>query len=176
MRRVAIFIVSFIVWCALVWPYNSANIAPDGTGTAWDLQSIVLGLFVAFLTALLFKEAFTTQPKNMFSPLRILWLLLYLPVFLYYCIRANLQVVYLVLHPDMPIKPGIVKVKTKLKTESGVTALANSITLTPGTLTVDVVNGNELYVHWLVVESADEDKATEIIVSRFEFFLEKIFV
>lgn len=174
MRRVAIFIVSFIVWCALVWPYDTANIAADGT--AWDLQSIVLGLFVALLTALLFKEAFTTQPKNMFSPIRILWVLLYLPVFLYYCIRANLQVVYLVLHPDMPIKPGIVKVKTKLKSASGVTALANSITLTPGTLTVDVANGNELYVHWLVVESADQDKATEIIVSRFEFFLEKIFV
>ena len=174
MRRVAIFIVSFIVWCALVWPYDTANIATDGT--AWDWQSIVLGLFVALLTALLFKEAFTTQPKNMFSPIRILWVLLYLPVFLYYCIRANLQVVYLVLHPDMPIKPGIVKVKTKLKSASGVTALANSITLTPGTLTVDVANGNELYVHWLVVESADQDKATEIIVSRFEFFLEKIFV
>ena len=86
-----------------------------------------------------------------------------------------MQVVYLVLHPDMPIKPGIVKVKTKLKSESGVTALANSITLTPGTLTVDVVNENELYVHWLVVESADVDKATEIIVSRFESILKRIF-
>ena len=176
MRRIAIFIVSFIVWCALVWPYNPANRAPDGTGTAWDLQSIVLGLFVALLTALLFKEAFTTQPRNMFSPIRIGWLLLYLPVFLYYCIKANLQVVYLVLHPDMPIKPGIVKVKTKLKSDSGVTALANSITLTPGTLTVDVANENELYVHWLVVESSDEEEATEKIVSRFEYFLEKIFV
>ena len=76
----------------------------------------------------------------------------------------------------MPIKPGIVKVKTKLKSDSGVTALANSITLTPGTLTVDVANENELYVHWLVVESADEAEATKTIVSRFEFFLEKIFV
>ena len=174
MRRIAIFIVSFIVWCALVWPYDTANRAADGT--AWDWQSLLLGIFVALLTALLFKEAFTTQPKNMFSPIRIIWMLLYLPVFLYYCIKANLQVVYLVLHPDMPIKPGIVKVKTKLKSESGVTALANSITLTPGTLTVDVANGNELYVHWLVVESTDIDKATKSIVSRFEFFLEKIFV
>ena len=176
MRRVAIFIVSYLAWCALVWPYNPSPNFVGANGSAWDWQSLILGLFVALLTALLFKEAFTHQPWNMFSPVRVGWLLLYLPVFLYYCIRANLQVVYLVLHPDMPIKPGIVKVRTKLKSESGVTALANSITLTPGTLTVDVANGNELYVHWLVVETTDVEKATEIIVSRFEFFLEKMFI
>lgn len=176
MRRLAIFIVSYLAWCALVWPYNPSPNFVAGTGTAWDVQSLILGLFVALLTALLFKEAFTNQPGNMFHPTRVGWLLLYLPVFLYYCIRANLQVVYLVLHPDMPIKPGIVKVKTKLKSESGVTALANSITLTPGTLTVDVGKDNELYVHWLVVESTDVEEATKSIVSRFEFFLEKIFV
>ncbi len=55
------------------------------------------------------------------------------------------------------------------------TALANSITLTPGTLTVDVVNGNELYIHWILVKDSDVDKATEQIVSRFEYFLTRIF-
>ena len=174
MRRIAAFIVSFLVWCALVWPYDPTRIATEGTG--WDIQSIVLGLFAALLTALLFREAFTKQPMNMFAPARIFWLFVYIPEFVYYCIKANFQVVYLVLHPDMPIKPGIVKVKTKLKSESGVTALANSITLTPGTLTVDVRNDNELYVHWLVVESADEEEATKKIVSRFEYCLGKIFV
>lgn len=174
MRRIAAFIVSFLVWCALVWPYDVTRIKTDGT--PWDIQSVVLGLFVALLTALLFRGAFTTQPLNMFSPVRIFWLLVYIPEFVYYCIKANLQVVYLVLHPDMPIKPGIVKVKTKLKSESGVTALANSITLTPGTLTVDVRNDNELYVHWLVVESTDEAEATKKIVSRFEYCLGKIFI
>ena len=169
MRRIAAFIVSFLIWCALVWPYDTTE------GTGWDKQSLLLGLAVALLVSILFKGAFTNKPQNLLSPLRIFWMIIYLPVFLYYCIKANLQVVYLVLHPDMPIKPGIVKVKTKLTSESGVTALANSITLTPGTLTVDVVNENELYVHWLVVETADEDKATQIIVSRFEYFLSKTF-
>ncbi len=166
MQRIAVFIVSFLLWCGLVWPYNQ---------TGWDGQSLLLGVGVALLVAILFGGAITKAPGQFFNPVRIFWLIVYLPVFLCYCIKANLQVVYLVLHPEMPIKPGIVKVKTKLTSESGVTALANSITLTPGTLTVDVINDNELYVHWLVVESAEEDKATEIIVNRFEYFLEKIF-
>ena len=138
MQRIAVFIVAFLLWCGLVWPYGEAG---------WDGQSLLLGLGVALLVAILFAGAITKAPGQFFNPVRIFWLIVYLPVFLYYCIKANLQVVYLVLHPDMPIKPGIVKVKTKLATESGVTALANSITLTPGTLTVDVVNGNELYIH-----------------------------
>ncbi|MHC4194088.1 MAG: Na+/H+ antiporter subunit E, partial [Planctomycetota bacterium] len=74
------------------------------------------------------------------SPVRIFWALVYLPVFFYYVIVANLDVVYRALHPKMPINPGIVKIKTVLKTESGITALANSITLTPGTLTVDLTD------------------------------------
>ena len=75
----------------------------------------------------------------------------------------------------MPINPGIVKVKTRLKTESGITALANSITLTPGTLTVDVTDDGFLYVHWINVKAEDVEEATELIARKFEFFLEKIF-
>jgi len=167
MRRIAVLVVAFLLWCGLVWPYDQE--------AGWDGQSLLLGLGVAVLVAILFAGAITKAPGQFFNPLRIFWLIVYLPVLLCYCIRANLQVMYLVLHPDMPIKPGIVKVKTKLTTESGVTALANSITLTPGTLTVDVVNGNELYIHWIVVKDSDVDKATEQIVSRFEYFLTRIF-
>ena len=75
----------------------------------------------------------------------------------------------------MPINPGIVKVKTRLKTESGIAALANSITLTPGTLTVDVTDDGFLYVHWINVKAEDIEGATELIARKFEFFLEKIF-
>ena len=169
MRRIAIFIVVFLGWCALAFPYDT------GLENPWDTKSILTGLGVALLITLLFGGAFSSKPGRMFNPIRIVWLVLYIPVFLYYCVKANLQVVYLVLHPDMPIKPGIVKVKTNLTTESGITALANSITLTPGTLTVDVVNGNELYIHWLLVETVDEEQARKKIVERFEYFIAKIF-
>ena len=172
MRRIAIFIVVFLGWLALTFPYDTGLPADQ---SPWDIKSILAGLGVALIITLLFGGAFSSKPGRMFNPLRIFWLLLYIPVFFYYCVKANVQVVYLVLHPDMPIKPGIVKVTTKLTSESGITALANSITLTPGTLTVDVVNNNELYVHWLLVETTDQEEATKEIVERFEYFLAKIF-
>jgi multicomponent Na+:H+ antiporter subunit E len=91
-------------------------------------------------------------------------------------IKANFDVAYRVVHPKLPIKPGIVKVKTKLKSDTGLTFLANSITLTPGTMSVDIDKENGyLYIHWINVKSTDIEKATEIIVSRFEKILEKIF-
>ena len=107
--------------------------------------------------------------------MRVFWFLVYVPVFFYYVIKANIDVVYRALHPKMPIRPGIVKIKTNLKSESGITALANSITLTPGTLTVDLTDDGYLYIHWIYVRSDDIDTATQCIASRFEWFLQKIF-
>ena len=75
----------------------------------------------------------------------------------------------------MPIRPGIVKIKTSLTSESAITALANSITLTPGTLTVDLTDDGTLYVHWINVRSDDVDEATRMIARKFEYFLERIF-
>ena len=59
---------------------------------------------------------------------------------------------YRVLNPYLPIKPGIVRIKTSLTSEFAKTILANSITLTPGTLTVEV-DGEDFYVHWINVSS-----------------------
>ena len=173
MRRLTVFIITFLVWCVLVVPYSAARAVTEGS--AWDIKGLTVGLVAAGIVTVLFSRGRISDTRKFFNPVRIFWLLVYLPVFVYYCVKANLQVVYLVLHPDMPIKPGIVKIKTKLKTDSGITALANSITLTPGTLTVDVVNGNELYIHWLLVETTDEAEATKIIASPFEYFVAKIF-
>jgi multicomponent Na+:H+ antiporter subunit E len=66
-------------------------------------------------------------------------------------------------------------VKTRLKSESGRTALANSITLTPGTLSVDITDDGYLYIHWINVKNTDVEGASKQIVARFEPLLEKIF-
>ncbi|MCM8757321.1 MAG: Na+/H+ antiporter subunit E, partial [Candidatus Omnitrophica bacterium] len=99
----------------------------------------------------------------------------YLPVLFYACLVANLDVAYRVLHPRLPIRPGIVKVKTRLKSKSGRTALANSITLTPGTMSVEVTDDGFLYIHWINVQSRDIEETTRLIVERFERILERIF-
>ena len=90
--------------------------------------------------------------------------------------KANIDVAFRVSHPECPINPGIVKVKTNLKSDTALTFLANSITLTPGTLSVDIDQSQGvLYVHWINVRSQDTGKATRMVVERFERILKRIF-
>jgi multicomponent Na+:H+ antiporter subunit E len=166
MRRVIYFVLAFIVWTLLTWPFADGKI---------DIQIVVAGLIASVIVAVLFHEILPKEHHVFISPVRIFWFLVYMPVFFYYVMKANLDVVYRALHPKMPIKPGIVKIQTTLKTESGITALANSITLTPGTLTVDLTDDGFMYIHWINVKSDDIEQATKYIAQRFEWFLKKIF-
>lgn len=76
--------------------------------------------------------------------------------------------------PTIPINPGVVEVKTKLKSPVARLILANSITLTPGTLTVDIKD-ETLLVHWIDVKSTDLEKTTKYIAASFEKYLEVIY-
>ena len=160
--RVILFIFGFLVWMGLSWP-------PDA-------QHALIGVIVAAFIAYMTGDMFVTRPHVFKHSQRYFWFLYYIPVFLWECFKANIDVAYRVIHPLVPIKPGIVKVKTKLKTDTALTFLANSITLTPGTLTVDIdKEKGTLYIHWIDVTNQDIDKATEIIVKKFERILERIF-
>jgi multicomponent Na+:H+ antiporter subunit E len=79
----------------------------------------------------------------------------YLPWLLYQILLANVHVVYLVWHPRMPIYPRIIRFKTKWQQDLVLVTMANSITLTPGTITLDIRNG-EFYVHALSKKVADD--------------------
>jgi len=159
MRRLILFVVLFALWLLLVW--------------STERQDLIAGFLLALLIAFVFGSVFLSEPKHVFAPGR--WLLFgcYVPYFLYWCIRANLDVAYRVIHPDLPIRPGIVKVRTRLKSDLAKTFLANSITLTPGTLTVDI-QGQDLYVHWINVSEKSAEWQREI-VERFEPLLARIF-
>ena len=74
----------------------------------------------------------------------------------------------------MRINPKVVKIKTKLKSKFARALLANSITLTPGTVTVDL-HEDELLVHWLSVRADDQRKSAEIIKGSVEKQLGRIF-
>ncbi len=161
MRRLIYFVLGFIVWLLLTWTLN--------------VQVVVAGVIASALIAVLFHEILPKEHHVFISPVRLFWFLVYVPVFFYYMIKANFDVVYRALHPKMPINPGIVKIETSLKTDSGITALANSITLTPGTLTVDLTDDGFLYIHWINVKATDTEQATELIARRFEWFIKRIF-
>jgi len=108
------------------------------------------------------------------QPHRYVWLIIYLFIFTWECIKANFDVAYRVLHPAMPIKPGIVKVKLNLKTDMARIMLANSITMTPGTITVDIVD-DYIYIHWIYVSSVEPEIYSRKVAGRFEKYIKMIF-
>ena len=149
----------------LFWIILNASLAPD---------VLVIGVAVALVITFLFRDGLALFSELRTTPRAIGTAVLYLFHFIRELVRANLRLAKIVLSPDLPINPGIVKVRTRLKSRMGRLLLANSITLTPGTLTVEL-DGEWLYVHWVTVESTDIDAATTSIVSGFERYLEVMY-
>ena len=181
MRYVTTFVLLLLTWLLLTWPF-----AWGEEGFACETQDVGMGVLVALLCTLVMRSARGEAIQGcglcpggarvcLLCPVRLLWLAAYLVVLAYYVVQANFDVAYRVLHPDMPICPGIVKIRTKLKSRTAIAALANSITLTPGTLTVNVNADGILYVHWICVGATDPEEAAKQIIGRFEWFLAKIF-
>ncbi len=82
--------------------------------------------------------------------------LLYWPWLVKEAAKSAFDVAMIVVNPALPISPRLMRVKTSQKTAVGVTTYANSITLTPGTITVEVSrHDNELLVHALTKAAAD---------------------
>jgi len=161
--RILMFVIAYAVWCLLCW-------VPDA-------EHLVAGAVVALIVAAVMGSFFVTRPHMALHPVRILlFLFWYVPVFLWEMLKANLDVAYRVMHPALPIRPGIVKLKTTLRSETGLTFLANSITLTPGTLTIDVDREEgALYIHWIHVKGEDPATVYDRIGSTFERILRRIF-
>lgn len=160
--RIILFILALLIWLFLTWPP--------------DTQHLIIGILVSGFVSFMTGDMFVKRPHIFKHASRYFWFLYYIPLFIWECIKANLDVAYRVAHPDLPINPGIVKVKTTLKSDTGLTFLANSITLTPGTMSVDIDQENGfLYIHWIDVKDKDIEKATEIILGKFERILKKVF-
>ena len=167
-RRLPLIVLVFVLWMLLVWPFHAA------WPVAWP--EVLAGVLAALLLcAGLMRDVGSRAPLRWLDPRRIGWAVIYGVVLAWYVERANLDVVYRVLHPEMPIEPGIVRVKTALRSPAAITTLANSITLTPGTLTVNALPDGTLYIHWIVVRAHDDEEAAARIIRRFERILMKIF-
>ena len=167
-ERLVLFVILFVFWLLLAWPVSPF----DGHLLIGD---VLVGVLVAAFAALVMHEMIRVGFVRLINPRSWFWLVIFAFVFSYYVIKGGLDVSYRVLHPRMPIRPGIVKVRSVLKTETGRTALANCITLTPGTLTIDVTDEGVFYIHWLNVLSLDEEEAAQHVLRRFEWFIQRIF-
>ncbi len=157
----------FIVFLILmiVWVLLNNTFQPD---------ILLVGAVIAFFaSAFLCKRCELFADMN-FTPKGIIYTIIFLGVFMIDLIKSNLDVTRRVLNPALPIKPGIVEVKTKLKSKFARMLLANSITLTPGTLTVDVKD-DSFFIHWIDVKDEDVKVASKEIVEKFEKYLEVIY-
>ena len=138
-----------------------------------NVEELVAGVALTLLVAALGYRGFTRRGLGIFGARRVVHLLIYVPVLFWEMTKANFDVAYRVIHPRMPIRPGIVAIKTELKSDIGKLFLANSITLTPGTLTMDV-RGEHLFIHWINVKDEDVERVSELIGGRFEKHLKVI--
>lgn len=110
------------------------------------VASVLLVLYIAHRMDLYDHETFPYHLKSRFVGY---WGWLAKEIF-----KANIDVAKIVLSPTMPLSPRVVRVKATQKTDLGLVIFANSITLTPGTVTIDI-EGDEMIVHALSQELAD---------------------
>lgn len=131
-------------------------------------QELIAAVSVAVLVTLIAGPRLAILGGVRLHPLAPFHLVLYLVTFFVALLRANLDMARRVLTPSLPINPGVVEIETGLRSPLGRMLLANSITLTPGTLTVDVVD-DRLLVHWIDTSAGrDVAQATDAISRSFE--------
>jgi len=140
------------------------------TAGSWNAAELVTGAVLSLLTAAISFRFFGESYQRRLNPLRLITTVVYVvgPFFIEMAL-ANISVAIAVITGK--IRPGVVKYRSGLKTDLGVTLLANSITLTPGTLTVDIdEETNDLYVHLINVAEGDEEKDALEGKAVFSFF------
>jgi len=157
--RIVLLIMALLIWFLLTYPFSMQELIAGGTA------SLVI-LFIPL-------PGIDILGDLRWTPRAFIYGIGYFFFFLWELLKANLDVAFRVLHPSLPIEPGVVKVKTRLKTRLGRLLLANSITLTPGTITMEI-DGEDIYVHWIKVQGVHDKERTEKIVEGFERYLEVI--
>ncbi|MFC7045173.1 Na+/H+ antiporter subunit E [Halobacteriaceae archaeon GCM10025711] len=120
------------------------------------LGELLLGLAVGMPVAFLFRRLYADDVDLTRAVRATPYALLYVGVFLKELVTANVDVAYRVLSPSMPIHPDVIVIPLRVQSGPAITTIANSITLTPGTLTMDYDDDrNALYVH--AIDGRDHD-------------------
>ena len=144
-----------------------------------NAQVLIIGAVVAIAVALFSARFFIHESSfYLYNPVKALTLVAYcLGAFLVELAKANIDVAKRALNPKLPINPGFVKVPSDMKSEYGRAMLANSITLTPGTITMDVTEEDGqtyYYIHWIDVASQDPKEAGDAIKGTLESWVRRI--
>lgn len=167
-KRVLSFISTFI-FCYIIWITFTLTFATE---------ELIGGLAASFVASLIACRFFVhDDPLYIFNFKRLFYMIAYIPIFIRELIKANIDVAKRSFNPKLPINPGIVKVPTDMKSEYGLAMLCNSITLTPGTISMDVTEENDknyIYIHWIDVQSKNPVEAGNMIKGSLESGVRRI--
>jgi multicomponent Na+:H+ antiporter subunit E len=153
-HAVLVFVLSWVAWLLL-----AGTLSPD---------EILVGAVAALMVTLISGAHLDVYTGVRFTPMAFVHLAGFLAVFLRALLYANIDMARRVLSPSLPIRPAMVQVETQLESALGKLLLTNAITLTPGTLSVDV-HDKQLTVHWVdCPPGLDMEGKTRVIVSGFE--------
>ena len=161
---VSTFCLCFLFWLLLTWSFKPQEMI------AGAVVSLAAALFVS--PFFIHKDAFW-----LFKPVRLGALIAYVFTFLGELVKANVDVARRCYNGCRDVNPGIVKVPVKLEGDYAQAMLANSITLTPGTITLDIAEQEGktyYYIHWIDVAETDREKAGKIIKGRLENGIRRI--
>jgi multicomponent Na+:H+ antiporter subunit E len=162
-RKEAIAVLWLLLWA--VWLIANAS---------WSVEIVLIGGLLSLLVALIFTLQSDSWRSINLKPQGIYHFIAYTAVFLRELVLANINVMRLVFSPRIDIQPGVIRIDTKLRSPIGRLALANSISLTPGSLVLDVEN-DTLVVHWLDLQTLNREEASQIIAGPYENHLEQVF-
>ncbi|WP_324736521.1 Na+/H+ antiporter subunit E [Thermococcus sp. SY098] len=150
------FVTSFL-WSLIVYLLLTAG---SGNIIAWSKEELIAGFIIAAVIGYLTRNIMDEKLEYFFSPRRwILFIVYAIGPFFFAMAKANLDVAYRVITGK--IRPGIVKISPGLTRDESRTLLANSITLTPGTFTLEIDEEGNLYVHWINVPPGKEKPTPE---------------
>ena len=124
----------------------------------FSLILLLSGLISSLLVSYMSNDLLIGNGDIKLGFIRTIRFIRFLPWLLWQIVLANIDLALRTLHPKMPINPMLINFKNNLKTDLGMVILANSITLTPGTVTIDV-NKNEFLVHVI------SEKAAQSLIS-----------
>jgi len=152
------FVLCFISYLLLTIGSGNDLVILNSSFLSWSYAEIIIGIVLSAIVGVVSGKIFVKKDFRMANPVRWFAFIAYLigPFFIGMA-KANIDVAYRVITGK--INPGIVKISPKLKTDLGISMLANSITLTPGTLSVDIdEDTNDLYIHWINVKKEALEK------------------
>ncbi|ASJ02059.1 cation:proton antiporter [Thermococcus profundus] len=159
MPFIVAFLFAYIAWLALT---------AGSKGLLWSTEELVAGLIFAATIGYATRDIVGEDSTRFLNPVKWLLGIVYAPVLFWGMVKANFDVAYRVITGR--IRPGIVRVPVDLENDAQYTIMSNSITLTPGTLTIDACPDEKaLYVHWInIPEGLESPGSSEPVAGPFE--------